>query len=177
MTVALLSTKAVLRSRRRKGSRWESGSIPQEDGSQFENDREVILRVHRLIREGDLDWLGSETFTTSWRDDQVVFLRELPLVDAGRSNMFDPALRAAVGRLTVAAETFIRAYDGSTIDDPIMRDATWRTIGRPRPAGETDVLAEGDRIVTQNLLREAAAEICTSYSELSAASRARFPTD
>ncbi len=139
-----------------------------------EGNREIIGRVHGLVRESEIDWLRTETFDASWRDDQVEPFRELALFDADRSGIADPALKAAVDRLTLAASAFIHVYEGSTTADPIMPNATWRVVGDPGAVDEPDVLVETDRVGPRNQLRDAAAEICASYVALVGVSTARL---
>lgn len=160
-----------------RGSRLQEEFAPHQSARQFQRDREIVQRLLSLIREREIDWLRVESFGGPWRDGHVVPLREVAMFDASHSGIFDPELADAVGRLTNAARTFFGIYDHGTIVDPMMRDATWRMIGRHGPAGEAVGSAERDRIGSQTRLREAATEICESYDALSVVSRHKFPPD
>ncbi len=180
MTIVGRSTTGVRRPKPERRSRWEGDPAPRDGDDMVlvdEGNRELIDRMHGLVRESDVDWLRTETFDSSWRDDQVEPFRKLALFDAGRSGSVDPALKAAADRLTRAARAFVGLYEGNTTADPIMPDATWRVVGQPGVTDEADVLVETDRIGERSGLRAAAAEICASYLALSDVSRARLASE
>ena len=129
-------------------------------------DRETVEELLGLMSERDIDWLHFEHFSDLWRDDRTATFRALAGSDAGRSGIFDAALAHAADRLTGAAQAFFDVYDGETIADPIMRDRSWRMIGRIGADGAEVVLTEPDRIGSQNRLRTAAAEILDSRNAL-----------
>ena len=149
----------------------------EEDPGPSQNDREIVDRLRGALGERHLEWLRIESFAGPWRDDHAAQLRGLALVGTTHSGIFDPELRDAVGKLTDAASAFFWIYDGGTMADPMMRDATWRMIGRAGPDGETNVSTETDRIGTQARLRDAAAEICESYDAFLVISKHKFPLE
>ncbi len=142
-----------------------AGSARRNDRAS-QSDHEVVQRLLRLIGTRELEWLRIESFAAPWRNRPVGPLRQVALFEASQRSIFEPELADAAGRFTDAAKEFLRVYDAETIVDPLMRDASWRIVGRTSPKGEQDLATEHGRIATQARLRQTAANVCDSRDEL-----------
>ena len=147
---------------------------PPPSVRQSVRDREIVEPLLGLLHERDVTWLRTETFSGPWRDDRLAGLRELALVDAARSGIFDPELADEVVRLTEGAKAFLEVHERATVADPVMRDGAWRMVGRVDPTGEV-VSTEQMRGEVETSLREAATATCNAYEELRLAAAERFP--
>lgn len=177
VTAALAALEYVRNRHVEPASALEREFAPHQPKREIRRDAEIVQQLLGLIGERERGWLHDEGFAGPWREAHVAPIRELAQFDAGRSGIFDLRLGDAAGRLTDAARAFIAEYDLSTVTDPMVRDATWRMIGRYGPDGEVIVPVEDDPAGSRIRLRTAAAEICEGYDALSALSRETFPPD
>lgn len=166
-------TLLALRKRGRGPGRSQGMPSPSEELANYARDRELVRHLHGMIGASEITWLRDANFDTPWRDAHIAAFRELAATEIGYV-AFDFELRDAAGRLMTATRAFLQLYDRTTIEDPMMLDATWRMVGDPTdPAGEMHAdRSQRDSYV--QLLGQAATEICESYDELSAAGRYKF---
>jgi hypothetical protein len=167
------ATLLALRNPRRGLDPTRGTATPSKGPANNGRDGDLVRHVHEVIGTSDITWLRNTNFGVPWRDPHVAAFRQLEATDIGYV-AHDFELRDAVDRLMTATIEFLELYDQTTIEDPMMLDATWRIVGDPSdPEGKTRTdRRELDAHV--HLLGQAAREICETYDELSAAGKSKF---
>jgi hypothetical protein len=128
-------------------------------------DRETAVAVLDIVDAPTINWLATEQFTTTWRDDKVARLRALlRFDDPDDAPIRDPTIRGGVERLLSEAEGFVRTHERDSMPDGLMAGNAWRVPRdqelRPHDAGTP---AGAD---TGAAIRDAAARVVSAYWSL-----------
>ena len=177
-----MGTAFVMLGTRIRASRPEQGPRigPTTSGAlsrrQTARDSEILGEFVSTLGERNVDWLRFEQFSDFWLDSHTAGLRAIAEFDGRRSGLFDQNMAVAAGELTRAVRAFFDVYDTETVSDSIMRDESWRTIGRAEADGEEIVPREEARLASQKRLRAGATEILKRRAALIAMLDEAFPS-
>ena len=128
-------------------------------------DREDAVAVLGIVDPTTINWLATEEFATTWRDDKVAPLRALLRVnDTHDAAIRDPTIRGGVERLLTEAERFVRMHERDSIPDGLLAGNAWRV---PR---EQESLSDDERrneaADPGAALRDAASRVVAAYWSL-----------
>lgn len=128
-------------------------------------DREDAIAVLGIVDATTINWLATEEFTTTWRDDKVAPLRALLRVNDTRDAAIrDPTIRGGVERLLTEAEWFVRMHERDSIPDGLLAGNAWRV---PREQESLSDDEGGNEAADPGAeLRDAASRVVGAYWSL-----------
>ena len=129
LAITLATTVAVRLMRQPAASSIRFARTERQRREQERFDHDLVARVHEIVSDRTIDWLGLQDFGSKWREAPLAPLRELRCVDAVASAPFGDDLEDAIACLYVAAGVFLDFYDVNTRPDALVIGSEWRELG------------------------------------------------